>query len=147
MNTPGRDTIRKSPVTWKTRLLVAFIVICLAVGGLAALLVSSIRSGGLRAVQKPPALEVRVAEALVNWSIPKKFVGLKNPVNGDPNSSDGLAGRELYRKHCEACHGFDGAGRTEAGMGTYPPPRDLSHEALAERHRTDGELFSSSAMV
>jgi mono/diheme cytochrome c family protein len=32
---------------------------------------------------------------------------------------------ELYREHCEACHGPNGDGRGRAGRNLFPRPRDL----------------------
>ncbi|WP_042726238.1 c-type cytochrome [Chthoniobacter flavus] len=115
------------------------IIVLLVVGG--AFLYHYIVTGGLRARQKPSALEARVAASLVNFSIPTEFKAMKNPLDATPNGGDVAAGRELYQKNCDACHGFDGTGNTHAGNGTYPPPFDLSHAAIARRNRTDGELF------
>ena len=59
----------------------------------------------------------------------------------DSSSADVAIGRGIYQQHCQICHGSDGHGKTEAGVGLYPPPLDLSPAALAQRRRTDGELF------
>jgi len=96
-------------------------------------------SGGLVARQKPSSLETYVAQHLVDLSIPDAARTLKDPLEG--TEADAVAGRELYQKNCEACHGYDGAGKTAAAGGMYPPPLNLSRGALARRKRTDGELF------
>ncbi len=94
-------------------------------------------SGGLIARQKPSALETFVAHNLVDLSIPKDAKTLKNPIT----ATDPVVGHELYQKNCEVCHGFDGQGNTSASAGLYPPPLNLGRLALADRKRTDGELF------
>lgn len=98
-------------------------------------------SGGLRARQKPTDLETYVAQGLVDLSIPKEATAMKNPLGTTANGADVAAGRALFQKNCEACHGFDGTGNTAAGTGLFPPPRNLSRAAVVKRKRTDGELF------
>jgi predicted CXXCH cytochrome family protein len=96
-------------------------------------------SGGLIARQKPSPLETSLARRLVDLSIPEEFKTLKNPLDG--GNADASAGRELYQRNCEVCHGYDGTGKTFAGGGMYPPPISLSQSAVQLRKRTDGELF------
>jgi len=120
------------------RILLVLVVFCALALGLGYHYVTT---GGLHARQKPGALETFVAQGLVDWSIPNEAKALKNPVSASPASADTAAGRELYQKNCEACHGFDGNGKTSAGSGLYPPPRNLSQRAVIQRKRTDGELF------
>ena len=98
-----------------------------------------ISNGGLVARQKPSRLETMVARELVNLSIPKAAKEMKNPLATSDAAAD--AGRELYHKNCESCHGYDGTGKTAAGTGLYPPPADLSRNGLSKNGRTDGELF------
>ena len=98
-------------------------------------------SGGMRARQKPSALESFVARELVELSIPKEFKELKSPLDATAFRADTAAGRELYQKNCEICHAYDGSGKTAAGGGLYPPPLDLRHAALGKRKRAEGELF------
>ena len=78
-----------------------------------------ITAGGLIARQKPSALEIFVARKLVNLSIPRESKALKNPLSD--NGAAVAAGRELYAKNCEVCHGYDGSGKT----ATAGPPRTL----------------------
>ncbi len=98
-------------------------------------------SGGLRARQSPSAIERFVARELIQLSIPSEYRTLKNPLEATADGADAAAGRELYQKNCEICHGYDGSGRTAAGNGMFPVPLDLRHAAVAARKRTDGELF------
>lgn len=96
-------------------------------------------SGGLIARQRPSTLESFLARRLVDLSIPEKARRTRNPLNG--GNADVVIGRDLYRKNCEICHGFDGKGQTATSAGLYPPPLSLSRQALESRQRTDGELF------
>jgi len=96
-----------------------------------------IRSGGLIARQTPNSMEATVTRWVLDLSIPAEAKALKNPLGITDASVSG--GRQIYQQKCEVCHGYDGSGRTEAGGGEYPPPRNL--RAVSSVHRTDGELF------
>lgn len=96
-------------------------------------------SGGLIARQKPGKIESFLAGKLVDLSVPRSYEEKKNPL--DASSANANAGRELYQKNCEVCHGFDGKGNTSAGTGVYPPPSSLAQSDLEKRKCTDGELF------
>ena len=98
-----------------------------------------ITTGGLIARQTPSALETFVAHKLVSLSIPNEAKAMKNPFSD--SGAAVAAGRELYQKNCEVCHGYDGNGKTATGSGLYPPPLNLSRAAVVKRKRTDGELF------
>ncbi len=106
-----------------------------------ALFYAYIISGGLRARRTPSALESFVARSLVQLSIPNEAKARNNPLNETNHGINLAAGRELYRRNCEVCHGYDGSGKTMAGSGLYPPPINLSRWAVVKRKRTDGELF------
>jgi predicted CXXCH cytochrome family protein len=97
-----------------------------------------VANGGMRARQRPSSLEAFVAGRLVNLSIPSSEHARTNPL-ASATPDDVAAGRDLYKAHCDACHGYDGAGKTPAGTGMYPPPAPLGEDALARR--TDGDLF------
>jgi predicted CXXCH cytochrome family protein len=115
-------------------IIVSVVVLAGLAGGV---LYHYIVTGGLIARQTPSALETFVAHGLVNLSIPREAKAHKNPLG--VSAADVAAGRELYHKNCEVCHGYDGKGKTAAGGGLYPPPADLSQAASGKR--TDGELF------
>lgn len=121
---------------WAKRLLIA-LVLLLIIGGTA--LFYHVTHGGLVARQTPSTIETYVAHELVNLSIPNEAKARKNPI--EANAAALTAGRELYQKNCESCHGYDGVGRTAAGSGTYPPPANLGQAAVIQRKRTDGEMF------
>jgi predicted CXXCH cytochrome family protein len=87
--------------------------------------------------RKPSALEGFVAQKLVDLSVPASAKAVKNPLE---DTETGLvAGRELYRKNCEVCHGYDGRGVTSLSSGLYPRPMDLQGKETVKK--TDGELF------
>jgi predicted CXXCH cytochrome family protein len=141
-----KDDLKKGagvPDFRPARKRVAFIVVTLAT--LCALasgvFYRYIVSGGMKARQTPSALETLVARGLVELSIPSEAKALKNPLLASAAGADAAAGRELYQKNCEVCHGYDGSGKTAAGGGLYPPPLNLSQAAVVKRRRTDGELF------
>ena len=119
------------------RLLIVASLCALAGGGLYLYIVS----GGLRANRRPPALETFIAGTLVDLSIPRETKALKNTADLSFDGADVAAGHDLYQKHCEVCHGYDGSGKTATSGGLYPPPLDLRRFALLKRKRTDGELF------
>jgi predicted CXXCH cytochrome family protein len=127
----------------KTRKLLAlgFLLIGIVFILIGTLVYHYIVSGGLIARQKPSGLEMFVASHIVDLSIPKAAKELKNPLNRAADGADVEAGRALYQRDCETCHGFDGRGKTAAGGGLYPPPLDLSRDMLVARKRTDGDLF------
>jgi predicted CXXCH cytochrome family protein len=141
MNDSEKSTDRPDRRSFRKRMV--RIVVFLAVLGALAIgaFYRYIVSGGLRARRTPPPLETFVAQALVDLSIPKEAKDMKNPLIASAAGADLAAGRELYRKNCEICHGFDGGGKTAASGGLYPPPLDLRRSALAKQKRTDGELF------
>lgn len=125
-------TKRRGVLTILTGLFLVFLLI---LGGI----YGYVTHGGMIARQQPPAVEAYLAHALVNLGIPDDAKMLKNPLNSNLSGPDMAAGRDLYQRNCEACHGFDGRGNTQAGGGLYPPPADLRSPDVARR--TDGALF------
>jgi predicted CXXCH cytochrome family protein len=96
-----------------------------------------VSSGGLIARQTPGSIESGAATWLLNLSVPSQAKQQKNPLGATDASVS--AGQVLYQQKCQVCHGSDGAGKTEAGSGLYPPPVDLRGSEVTTR--TDGELF------
>jgi predicted CXXCH cytochrome family protein len=99
-----------------------------------------ITTGGLIARQKPPTVETSVSRWALRASVPEEAKKLQNPLAADNAASVTVsAGLELYKQKCEACHGSDGSGKTEAGGGLYPPPLDLRGPEV--KNAADGEVF------
>jgi len=96
-------------------------------------------SGGLIARQKPTAVEKNVTRWMLRASVPDSAKTMKNPLMADAGGVDVFGGQELYKQKCEVCHGFDGSGKTEAGIGQYPQPLDLRGPEV--KNGTDGEMF------
>lgn len=71
------------------------------------------------------------------WVVPDKYNKMPNPVKSDAASI--AAGKEVWTKHCQSCHGKSGKGDgpKAAQLKTLPP--DLS-QADAQR-QTDGAMF------
>ena len=92
---------------------------------------------GCTASQKPSKVEEALANAAKDVAIPIRAQDLKNPV---PNTTDVIEqGRHIYDQTCSLCHGSDGHGRTNLGLGMYPPVMDLTSPHV--QHWTDAELF------
>jgi hypothetical protein len=98
------------------KVLIVQAILCVAaVGAFYCYIVS----GGMTARQEPWAAETFISHMLVDLSIPNEAKRLKNPLGSSPGSADVAAGRDLYQKHCQACHGFDGSGKMDAGFGRF----------------------------
>jgi predicted CXXCH cytochrome family protein len=126
------DQAGKNPASRKGWLILAVAVLLLLGLGY-----RYITTGGLRARQKPSAVESVIARELVDFSVPAAAKAVMNPL--DDADAHVEAGRELYRKNCEVCHGYDGRGTTSLSGGLFPPPVDLQSARAAGK--TDGELF------
>jgi len=72
----------------------------LLLGMFAAAVYFYITSGGMIARQKPSAWEARIAQLLVNLSIPQREKMRSNPLATDAVSAQVSAGHELYRQKC-----------------------------------------------
>jgi mono/diheme cytochrome c family protein len=73
----------------------------------------------------------------VPWVVPAEYKAMKNPV---PKNDQTLAeGKQLYTKHCLACHGEKGKGDGPKVKQLVANPADLSINKVASQ--TDGEHF------
>ena len=54
--------------------------------------------------------------------VPSEFVGHSNPLGADA----AVAGREVFKTNCEACHGPQGHGDGPAGAALDPAPKNLA---------------------
>jgi mono/diheme cytochrome c family protein len=71
------------------------------------------------------------------WVVPDEFRNMKNPVMADDTSME--AGKLLYTKHCEACHGKTGLGDGIVAGNLETFPGDFSGSDY--QCQTDGEHF------
>jgi predicted CXXCH cytochrome family protein len=115
--------------------MVAAIAVVVGFSGAAALYIFAL-PGFSSARPQPPGIEVAVAMWLLRHSVPATARQQHNPLGAD--AADVAAGRDLFRHHCEICHGYDGSGRTQIGGGEYPRPPVL-RSLIASM--TDGEVF------
>ena len=74
----------------------------------------------------------------LNWSESAKARKLINPV--PPTPRDIAAGMQIYRNHCQKCHGRNGDGKGEKAAELSVAPQDFG-DAREMRRWTDGELF------
>lgn len=85
--------------------------------------------------ERPGPVESFVASHALSMSIPAAAKEARNPVVVTPEI---LAhARDHFARDCAFCHANNGAGKSEAGTGMYPPTPDLRRED----DLTDGELF------
>lgn len=96
-----------------------------------------IGSRGISARAEPGRLETLVARTMRGLAIPRRERNTKNPVAVTPEVL--AAGMAHWADHCAACHGNDGRGETEIGLGLYPKPPDM--RLPATQGMSDGELF------
>ena len=113
----------------------------LIVAGVGALfgvvMVFVITSRGISAKAEPGVIETVIARTMRGLAIPRGERDLKNPVaNSDAVFAAGLA---HWADHCAACHGNDGSGDTEIGIGMYPKPPDMRRAPTQDL--SDGSLF------
>ena len=129
METKGVNRVR--PVL-KAFLLVAGIGLVMGVGVLLY-----IGSRGISAKAEPGRFETMMARTMRRLAVPSGDRKRRNPV---PLTADvAAAGLAHWADHCAACHGNDGSGETEIGVGMYPKPPDM--RLPATQSLTDGELF------
>jgi predicted CXXCH cytochrome family protein len=88
--------------------------------------------------QEPSGLETEIATYLLHHSVPASAIRAVNPLGPRPEPAALRAGHDLFAQKCEACHAYEGGGKTEIGANVYPRPpvlRDLVPSM------TDGEIF------
>ena len=71
------------------------------------------------------------------WKVPEKYEKLKNPVKSDATSIK--AGREIYNKHCQSCHGIKGKGDGDKATHLSNSPADFT--SVTFQNQTDGALL------
>ena len=111
---------------------ITVVAACLLAGVLYEYVVPGLSSA--RTPQSPA--ESAVATWILHASVPVAAKERPNPLGSDP--ADVTAGRDLFRQNCEACHAYDGGGKTQIGAGEYPHPPPLR---VAVASMSDGEMF------
>jgi mono/diheme cytochrome c family protein len=71
------------------------------------------------------------------WPVPDKDSKMANPVKSDATSID--AGKAIWAKQCQSCHGKTGKGDGTKAAGLNTHPGDFSQAAV--QGQTDGALF------
>jgi mono/diheme cytochrome c family protein len=88
--------------------------------------------------QEPSGAETDIATWLLHHSVPGTAKAALNPLGTHPDPAAITEGRDLFRQKCEACHAYDGGGKTELGSGEFPRPPVLRDIAPS---MSDGEIF------
>jgi mono/diheme cytochrome c family protein len=71
------------------------------------------------------------------WPVPDKYVKMPNPVKSDQESL--AAGKELWIKHCQSCHGKSGKGDGPKAAQLKTLPEELTKPDILKQ--TDGAFF------
>ena len=58
------------------------------------------------------------------------------------DSSDSETGRDIFYKHCKACHGYKGNGKTFAANVLNPPPKNFTAEK-SKKELTEERMIHS----
>lgn len=72
------------------------------------------------------------------WDVPNDFQTLQNPIAATPGVVE--AGKQLYDKNCQRCHGVRGLGDGPATKFIKPAPKEIASAATQDR-MSDGEIF------
>ncbi|MFN3841425.1 MAG: c-type cytochrome [Cyclobacteriaceae bacterium] len=71
------------------------------------------------------------------WPVPEKYEKMKNPVKADDEAIK--AGKALWVKHCQSCHGKTGKGDGTKAAQLETPMEDFTTGAV--QNQSDGALF------
>ena len=66
--------------------------------------------------------------ALLSTALFLTFISGPLLLNAFADSSDLETGRDIFYKHCKACHGYKGNGKTFAANVMNPPPKNFTSE-------------------
>jgi mono/diheme cytochrome c family protein len=114
-----------------------FLIVAVALLGLAMAFAASVLHNGLSSRAAPTRLETVIMRNARHLAIPSNAKTVQNPVL---DSADVQRDARLhYADHCAICHANDGSGQTLFGNGLYPKPPDLRLSRTQDL--SDGELF------
>jgi mono/diheme cytochrome c family protein len=116
----------------------AFLILVVTIGIVAALALRSMIRHGFSARDTPSAPEAFLARRMRRWAIPENARKMKNPFSDSAEAVE--AGRMHFADHCASCHGNDGRGKTEIGQNLYPRAPDMWDKKT--QTLSDGEIFS-----
>jgi mono/diheme cytochrome c family protein len=71
------------------------------------------------------------------WIVPDKYIKMPNPVKANAESI--AAGKELWAKHCQSCHGKSGKGDGPKAAQLKTLPEDMTKADIQKQ--TDGAFF------
>lgn len=71
------------------------------------------------------------------WNAPDKYVKMTNPLKSDDATMK--AGKAIWTKHCQSCHGKSGLGDGSKAPQLKTEPGDFSKADIQKQ--TDGSLF------
>ncbi len=71
------------------------------------------------------------------WPVPDKYVKMQNPIKSDATSIS--AGKTLWVKHCQSCHGKSGLGDGSKAAQLKTQVGDFTVAAFQKQ--TDGSIF------
>jgi len=129
------DPETRAPRSSSKAVIAALVVVVLV---LAAGFYFLILPGLSVARNEPSKFEVQVATYLLTHSVPASAKAMTNPLGAKPDPAAIRAGHDLFTQKCEACHAYDGGGRTEIGGNSFPRAPVLR---TAVASMSDGEIF------
>ena len=121
----------------RTKLIVFFIVVGLAIVGASGWVGYQLFTTGFSARTEPHALEVLMARQIRHLAIPIEKRNAQNPIPLSPDViKESLA---HFADHCALCHANDGSGQTPIGKNVNPKALDLRLPEI--QSMSDGEIF------
>jgi len=77
-----------------------------------------------------------------DWPVPAEYKNMKNPLAGQADADN--VGKNLYKEHCESCHGKEGYGDGKKAGELDTEMRDITSKEV--QAQTDGELLYKSVI-